>query len=178
MNITFGPRHINTLIKLKEIADRHNCVISFGTNDCGSEILIDDFKPYFKDLTDEICEYVNDNYTVLRSHDKSSHYWFELYDKEKEKYNTLTYTELDMLIEFDTPSAYVEYNMPDEVEDWFLNNQSWDDAIAVETSDQKIRGFEGVDTTDINVYREGMALKFFGDLVCDYLGEPRIEEVY
>lgn len=29
-----------------------------------------------------------------------------------------------------------------------------------------------------NVYREGMALKFFGDLVCDYLGEERIARTY
>lgn len=26
-------------------------------------------------------------------------------------------------------------------------------------------------------YRSGMALKYFGDYVCDYLGEPRIERV-
>jgi len=31
---------------------------------------------------------------------------------------------------------------------------------------------------DYRVYREGMALKFFGDLVCDYLEEPRIVESY
>ena len=29
-----------------------------------------------------------------------------------------------------------------------------------------------------SVYREGMALKFFGDLVCDYLGEERIVRTY
>lgn len=28
------------------------------------------------------------------------------------------------------------------------------------------------------VYRNGMALKYFGDYVCDYLGEPRIERTY
>ena len=30
---------------------------------------------------------------------------------------------------------------------------------------------------DFRCYRNGMALKFFGDLVCDYLGEPRIDRV-
>lgn len=29
-----------------------------------------------------------------------------------------------------------------------------------------------------SVYREGMALKIFGDLVCDYLGEERIVRTY
>ena len=39
-----------------------------------------------------------------------------------------------------------------------------------------IKGFDGLEHP--SVYREGMALKFFGDLVCDYLGEERIVRVY
>lgn len=31
---------------------------------------------------------------------------------------------------------------------------------------------------DFRCYRPGMALKYFGDLVCDYLGEERICRVY
>ena len=40
----------------------------------------------------------------------------------------------------------------------------------------KVTGFPGQERP--NVYREGMALKFFGDLVCDYLGEERIVRTY
>ena len=156
-----------------------NCVISLGHNECGcGEISIDDFKDYFDDLTEDICEWINDNLSINRAHDNSSNYWFELYDKNNETYNILTYLDIDMLIEFDEPSSYDRAHMPMDVDDWFMENESWSNAITVETAKQQISGFKGVDTSQINVYREGMALKFFGDLVCDYLGEERINEVY
>ena len=69
-------------------------------------------------------------------------------------------------------------SLKDETRDFFSVNESWEWALFKETADQRIHGFEGVDTSEINVYREGMTLKFFGDLVCDYLGEERIKEVY
>ena len=42
-----------------------------------------------------------------------------------------------------------------------------------------IRGFGNENKiVDGRVYRSGMAVKYFGDLVCDYFGEPRIERTY
>lgn len=44
----------------------------------------------------------------------------------------------------------------------------------------KIKGFATIPETvkSVNVYRYGIALREFSNLVCDYLGEPRIDRVY
>ena len=177
MNITFGPAHIRTLTKLNELAQKHNCFISFGTNDYTSDPTIRDFAEYYPDLTEEIMQDIEDNLDIERCYDKSSSYWFELYDKTNGKYNVLTYFEINMLITFDD-SSYSYFNISDTTNQFISENEAWSNTLNVETNKQEIRGFKGVDTKDINVYREGMALKFFGDLVCDYLGEERIKEVY
>ena len=178
MNMRLGSTHIKTLMKLNEIALKHNCVISMGTNDNFDEDLtIDEFKEYFDDLTDEIIEDINDKLEVERSRGLFSHYWFELYDKNKGTYNVLTYSDIEMLIQFED-DAYSSYTINYDTEEFLNNNCDYGYCLYVSRNDQKIDGFKGVDTSGINVYREGMLLKFFGDLVCDYLGEERIVEVY
>ena len=177
MNIRFGPTHIKTLIKLQALAEKHNCSITFGTNDdFNSKAEIDGFKPYFKDLTDEIIEDINDKLIQQRVEIKSSIYWFELYDKNTNKYNTLTYEESEGCALYDKGYQLLEEDTETFFED---NGNDWCDyGLDFRQCSQEIRGFENVDKSQINVYREGMLLKFFGDLVCDYLGEERIHEVY
>ena len=178
MNIRLSSVHMRTLTKLNEIALKHNCVISMGTNDnFNDDLAIDDFKEYFDDLTDEIIEDINDKLIVERCYDTSSSYWFELYDKNTETYNVLSYINIDMFIQFED-DAYSTMNINWDTEDFLNNNCDYGYCLGVHTANQKIDGFKGVDTSKINVYREGMLLKFFGDLVCDYLGEERINEVY
>lgn len=176
MNITLGSPHMRTLTKLNEIALKHNCVISMGTNDNYDEnLMIDDFKEYFDDLTDEIMEDINEKMTIERSRGLFSTYWFELYDKNTKTYNLLSYSDAEMLIQFEEGKYYI---LNYDTEEFFNNNSDYDYCLYVRRNNQKIDGFKDVDTSQINVYREGMLLKFFGDLVCDYLGEERIVEVY
>ena len=76
--------------------------------------------------------------------------WFELFDPNNAKrhYHSLRYSERLQVVEY----KYVSF------------------------SETKIKGFEKQEHS--NVCREAMALKVFGDLVCDYLGEERIVRVY
>lgn len=178
MNITFGQAHIRTLIKLQALAEKHNCSICFGTNySFDADADIEDFKPYFDDLTDEVIEDINDNLIKQRIDITSSHYWFELYDRNTSKSNSLTYTETRGYAQYEGSCDSLE----DKTEIFFENNGAdWSDDYIIHfyRDSQTIQGFKDVDQMQINVYREGMLLKFFGDLVCDYLGEERIHEVY
>ena len=70
----------------------------------------------------------------------------------------------------------------DETQEWIDENceDGWgtNDYSFYDDGDYtKVIGFKGV-KTKVNVYREGMAVKNFGDLVCDYLHEPRIIKNY
>ena len=64
------------------------------------------------------------------------------------------------------------------------NRADWDDngilddkvVLFARLDETVIKGFNGLEHP--NVYRAGMALKFFGDLVCDYLKEERIVRSY
>lgn len=181
MNITLGQAHIKTLIKLQAIAEKHNCSISFGTTDNDdSEADFEDFKDYYDELTDKICSEMVDNLQAISVRLFTSNYWFELYDGNKNKYNNLTYTTIEGYAEFD--EDYNSDDISEETQEFIANNMEEYDygnpILQFNSSKQTIRGFEGVDKSQINVYREGMLLKFFGDLVCDYLGEERIVEVY
>ena len=75
------------------------------------------------------------------------------------------------VLSWEKTEEWIRNTLTDEYID--KDEQYW----SYETTDTVVRGFDGV-STYINVYREGMALKFFGDLVCDYLGEPRIIRTY
>ena len=181
MNITLGQTHIKTLTKLQAIAEKHNCSISFGTNDhTDLEADFEDFKDYYDGLTEKICSEIVDNLQANSVRLFISNYWFELYDGNKKKYNNLTYTIIEGYAEFD--EDYNSDDISEETQEFIENNMKEYDYIGptleFNSSKQNIRGFDGVDKSQINVYREGMLLKFFGDLVCDYLGEEKIVEVY
>lgn len=86
----------------------------------------------------------------------------------------------------------IEYEPDDDIDDdnplsketeEFLEDNDYESSddggkrlLYVSFSETKIKGFDKQEHP--SVYREGMALKFFGDLVCDYLGEERIVRVY
>ena len=179
MSIYFGSPHIKTLIKLQELAQKHDCTISFGVNvindtdECDWDILAKQYN-----MSDSVREDLEDNLEITKSETTGYHYWFELRDhrdKDKTIYNTLVYTDLNIYVSYD----YINTdNLSDESREWLEDNNDYEGYLGGYYDDTTIKGFKGVDTSDIGVYREGIALKYFGDLVCDYLGEERIVEVY
>lgn len=177
MSIYFGSSHIKTLIKLQELAKKHNCSIDFGVDIVNDDDCCDwDILAKSYDMPDTVREDFVDNLYINKSGTNGYNYWFELRDdrnKDKTEYNTLTYSNLYMYAEYDDID-----DLSDESREWLEDNISYPGFLDNDYEHTIIRGFKGVDRSNINVYREGMTLKFFGDLVCDYLGEERIVEVY
>ena len=168
---------------MKALAEKHGCSISFGVND------FDDFTGYekFTDYSENIIEELREQGYFWTDTEKGSAmgFWFELFDPNNEElhYHNLTYF---------TGWQAVEYELNDDVDDdnplskeaeEFLEDNTYEECdyggkrlLYTSFSETNIKGFKGQEHP--SVYREGMALKFFGDLVCDYLGEERIVRVY
>ena len=106
--------------------------------------------------------------------------WFELFDTTNKTHHTLSYYQGTESIEYTLD--YLEelsYEADSFLENNLVDWQSMDDdnlLISRSLDKTKVTGFPGQETPC--VYREGMALKCFGDLVCDYLKEPRIDRAY
>lgn len=176
MNIFLSSVHINTLCKLKELAEKHNCRINFGVNhNSGTEIDWDLLEEK-TNLTDEIREELNKVFCFTNCYFDNTNYWFELYDKNNMTYNTLSFIEAQTSFTYDD-CCLIDH---EETEKWIEENMNddYDHFFSCSNGETKINGFKGVKTDDVFVYREGMTLKFFGDLVCEYLDEERISEVY
>ena len=182
---TFTSAHVNTLCKLKGLADKHNCKIAFGTNvSCDDEVdydLIEYIQKKTKDeckLTKKIAEDLREYAKLYRELTNCTSFWFELYDNNTGKHHILDYS--CSHIHFGL-SNLEECDISKKTLEWVQTNSlGWYDTYWFEFNydETKLRGWDGINTKDCNVYREGMTLKFFGDLVCDYFGEPRIKEVY
>lgn len=200
MTITFGDTHIDTLIKLKELAVKHGMLIRFGTE---SSFKIDEDVT----LLDEVLnfkeyelDYLDDNSFEIIKGDvqhKFNKVWFELCEprpKEKHpKYHTMSYTEEEVFclledgwkehIERDIDILKLEENeegakIVEGVLEKFEDNAE-EDYLAASTSPTIIFGFGKEEKReDYRVYRSGMALHYFMELVCDYLGEPHILNTY
>lgn len=177
-SIDFYNSHVETICELKELANKHNCTIKFGVqNNFNPELGFSDCADFFPE---NILEDLEKCGNITKGWRNETRLWFELYDRNTERYNNLTYTEGDYYIEYD---RYYSEEVTEETQDWIEENVAdWSDPIddhltfCKSFGDTYISGFNGAKTPD--VYREGMALKFFGDLVCDYLGEKRIERTY
>jgi len=182
MNVVFGTAHLQTLKDLQELAEKHNCEIHFGfdgnsSTDFDCELLS---KNNIEDKVIKILESqtglgISD---VCCSNDKI---WFELLDKNTGKYSTLSYCENYMYFTF--TDEYLDEEERDVVEDFIYEelNEYYGSKYYGKFSycPTVIYGFGNKEKIeDFRVYRSGMALKFFGDLVCKYLKEPNIERVY
>lgn len=186
MNVDFYSAHLDTLCELKELAEKHNCTISFGVRNESERGItsIEGFKDYFYE---EIPEQVLSDLKLMGYFDESESFWdnttlwFELYDRSTNKHNVMTYSDGYLHLKF---QEFMSSDLSDETEDWLADYEPdwaqdlYDDyhIIYRRYCPVTVRGFNGA--KEPNVYREGMALKFFGDLVCDYLGEKRIERTY
>ena len=179
MGIRLGTVHISTLAKLHQIAEKHNCYIAMGVDDVHDNEECD-MNSIAKrtDMSDEIKRELEYSLDKTGEGQSGYRYWFELIDKRSSqtKHNYIEYQDIDTWFSYD-PKDIDE--LSEETQEWLEENDEYENGVIWQRCDsQSISGWEGVDTSEINVYREGMLLKFFGDLVCDYLGEERIVEVY
>ena len=179
MDVAFyGATHLKTLGELVDLAEKHNCRINFGVRHYTDDDT--DFSNYNFFFPKDIAEDMEKCGTIESgSYVEAMILWFELYDRDKDHYNVMEYIERAMRVHY-TP--YASEEMQSKTEEWISENKSeyeWDvgeHTFLYQGTETRIRGFEGIEHPD--VYREGMTVKFFGDLVCDYLGEERISRVY
>lgn len=184
MNIEFTSAHMETLCELKALAEKHGCRITFGVD---SWTGVDPEFEKFADYTTEIYPELNDKGEFSNGIIDITKFWFQLYDPKNEErhYHYLEYSEGEQKIDYEYLSSE---ELSEEAENFIEENQAeWDVRATPSVYDDKvvlfarlggtaIKGFDGLEHP--NVYREGMALKFFGDLVCDYLKEEKIIRNY
>lgn len=173
MNIGFYKAHTDTLRDLQNIAEKHNCYIQFGF-DSNSGADIDE------DLLEENgfdIEALRDLSLEHECYERQT-IWFNLVEKsDTTKYHSLSYTECNTYFWFDEDELCDCEN--EEFVEFMQNHHEYEGFIHKSDNYTLIMGF-GLETPKkcYLVYRSGMALKFFGDYVCDYLGEERIDRVY
>lgn len=182
MNIEFTGAHMETLCELKALAEKHGCRITFGVD---SWTGVDPEFNQFADYTTGIYEELNDKGVLSNGIIDMTKFWFQLYDPKNEErhYHYLEYSEGEQVITYE-PWACKEIceELSEEAENFIEENRAdWSEDLDEVTLSARLggtvmKGFDGFEKP--NVYREGMLLKFFGDLVCDYLKEERIVRNY
>lgn len=186
MRLSLYKEHLETLAQLQEMAKKHNCHINLiigedhdlEQNGKAFQMLID--RGY---ITKELFEEIKECYFLCEDILRSDQVWLELVETDsktgRQKYNTLFYNVYR--ISFNLKEEYAAIPSK-KVTDWIeenANEYDWNDykRVYIEGSYTKVYGFEGIDAKP-NVYREGILIREFGDLVCDYLKEPRIIKTY
>lgn len=181
MNIEFTNAHMETLCELKALAEKHGCRVTFGVD---SWTGVDPEFEEFSNYTSKIHEELDDKGSFSNGVIDVTKFWFQFYDPNNKdrQYHYLEYSEGEQtityeLLSFEELSEEAENFIEENRADW-CDNSLIDDEVVLfaRLGGTTIKGFEGQEHP--SVYREGMALKFFGDLVCDYLGEERIVRVY
>ena len=185
MNLFFSTAHLNTLTKLKEMAEKHNCKIVFSIRyGCNRDLDDETLKlcKVDKRIIDKFNYPEKHSITIEDYLSSESKICFEFYDNEKHKCYTMSFVELECFFRIEKDFDY------DEQKEKFLekfieeNRVDWsEDEILMNfrTCPTIIYGFGYKKRhIDYRVYRPDMALKYFGDLVCKYLKEPYIKETY
>ena len=184
MNITFNSSHMKTLIKLQDIAAKHDAIIRMGMNSNASSAedpsIIFDYVN-FSEKTRRLIEDKDFDFIENIAISATDCIWFSL--KEKEKNHELAYITSEIGINLSYMSDFIDdiedENIQDEIEEEITYEEINNNWMHRSDSKTRIYGFGHKNNIeDHRVYRPGMALKFFSDLVCDYLGEPRIIETY
>lgn len=189
MNVTFSSTHLETLVDLQALAKKHNCKISFGcySNTSKEEINNDILRENgaSEEIINKLLNGWEHNISVNNIENTDEHIWFQLYDPEgKKKYNVMTYYENRTYFEVEFDYDFDEDGNQDLVNWLEKHNAEWNyDSdkyiICLNTAPTIITGFGYEEEhKDYRVYREGMALHYFTELVCDYLKEPIIKRTY
>lgn len=193
MNIEFYDTHMETLRDLQNFAEKHNCKIRFGVR-TEEHIELD----YYHLLSHKVPKYIINKLLPEKSWDNNvsiknvcssfKDLWFELYDPNNEErhYHTMSYREYNDYFEVEPDYNFDKWDDKNQkFIDWCDENQvDWNDEddkwiFNLTTSPTVINGFQyKKEHTDFRVYRGGMALHYFVELVCKYLKEPMIERTY
>lgn len=157
--------------------EKHGCRITFGVD---SWTGIDpEFKEFAK-YTEGVYRELTDKGELLNGVIDMTKFWFQLYDPKNEKrhYHYLEYSEGSQVVDYEKYAWEELSEKTQEFLDENDNEYSMGDKVTLYTrlGGTVMKGFAGFEKP--NVYREGMLLKFFGDLVCDYLKEERIVRTY
>ena len=180
MYIDFYDQHCQTLCELIQMAKKHQCNIKFGFRS-DSRAEIDEDILFNNGFTETLRREFFDNVEVNSEHYSNECLWFELYDTRDKTYHTLEYIDSNTFFYFD--KDYSDDDLSEELIE-LIDELEYEGMGFINIRDNKTRIFgfaeasknDWVETNE--VYRSGMALKFFGDYVCDYLGEERIVRVY
>ena len=180
MNVYFSSAHLQTLCELKALAEKHNCFITFGVDNYHDLVEYEKFNNYSENV---IKEFNDHGYFCTDSESGNVTFcWFQLYDPSNLvcRYHGLKYItgwqQVGYVLNDDNSlseelTEFLENNRLDFADYEYANKVLYTNLAYTE-----ITGFIGQQHP--SVYREGMTLKFFSDLVCDYLNEPRIERNY
>ena len=192
MTAEFYNAHLDTLCELKALAEKHGCKLSFGTRDNYSTEELDTNDLFAVGVPNKIIDKLTHSYehnlTVENIKVSCDELWFQLYDpnNENRKYHIMTYQQISVYFEVEPDYNFDSYIKENEkFIDWCEENQvDWnddDDKFIFNLTDSPtiINGFGyKKEKKDYRVYREGMALHYFTELVCKYLKEPMIERTY
>ena len=170
MDFNFLQTHIDTLSQLEAIAKRHGCHISFSTT---AEADADIF-----DILD-IIEISEEAHAFLEDH---------LPDSTVGAFSAIKFWLVDDLTGTDSFYEYAEYDVKGylDEEDWAeasddvtneLESDYQDGYFQIRRTKETVSGFDG-SAAQGGCYRPDMALKYFGDMVCDKLNEPKIVAAY
>lgn len=183
MNVDFTETHLETLCELKALAEKHNCSIRFGVyNSCGF-ISYRKFVGYSKNIIEELQK--RGNFCDGTKQGTLTDLWFELFDPNNTKrhHHSLRYSKGVQVVEYKLDDDVDDNNPLSKEAEKFLEDNDYarfadceQKILDVFFSETEISGFEK--QKHPNVPRKETALKFFGDLVCDYLGEERIVREY
>ena len=187
----FYSAHLDTLCELKALAEKHGCKISFGTRDNYSTEELDANDLFAVGVPNKIIDKLTRSYehnlTVENIKVSCDELWFQLYDpnNENRKYHTMTYQQISVYFEVEPDYNFDSYIKENEkFIEWCEENQvDWNDddkfIFNLTTSLTIINGFGyKKEKKDYRVYRPGMALHYFTELVCKYSKEPIIERTY
>ena len=186
MIVNFYSSHMATLKDLMEIAEKHNCKISISFEaNAYREVHADDLESC--GIKADLAEYMEENIMMEQPLTQRDQIKFILYEKDKDKYNTMVYREYSIAFDYDEideDELESQTKRDKELKERLINyldnkDEIYNGFVAESDCPTIIYGFGNrKPIKDYRVYREGMALKYFGDLVCDYLGEERINRVY
>lgn len=188
MNTIFSSTHLETLVDLQALAKKHDCTISFGCRSDTDE-QVDNEVLRENGATKEIIEKISNGWeydiSINNIQSTNEQIWFQLYDPNGEKhYNVMTYNNNRTYFEVEFDYNFEEENNRDLI-DWLEEHSvDWNDdrdkyIICLDGAPTIINGFGYEEEhKDYRVYREGMALHYFTELVCNYLNEPIIKRTY
>ena len=188
----FYSAHLDTLCELKALAEKHGCKISFGTRSDFSteELIADDLFAVGvpSKIIDKLLSPFEYHFDVTNIQTSYDELWFQLYDpsNEERKYHAMTYKQIGVYFELEKDWDFdCDTEGNEKFIEWCEENQvdcnDDDDKFIFNLTDFPtiINGFGyKKEKKDYRVYREGMALHYFTELVCKYLKEPMIKRTY